>query len=105
MITQLVSKTSKIQSPIVPKTSILKCSRKGERVLLRWKKKKGVSYQVQWSTNVKFKKAHKKKVKKNCYVTSNKKSGKRYYVRVRCVKKKNGVNYYGKWSKVKKVSV
>ncbi|MFR1029075.1 MAG: hypothetical protein ACLSD6_07770 [Clostridium sp.] len=30
------------------------------------------------------------------------KSGKRYYVRVRCVKKKNGVNYYGKWSKVKK---
>lgn len=52
-----------------------------------------------------LRKAHKKKVKKNCYVTSNKKSGKRYYVRVRCVKKKNGVNYYGKWSKVKKVSV
>lgn len=105
MITQLVSKTSKIQAPIVPKTSILKCSRKGKRVLLRWKKKKGVSYQVQWSANAKFKKAHKKKVKKNCYVISNKKSGKRYYVRVRCVKKKNGVNYYGKWSKVKKVSV
>ena len=72
MITQLVSKTSKIQSPIVPKTSILKCSRKGKRVLLRWKKKKGVSYQVQWSANAKFKKAHKKKVKKNCYVISNK---------------------------------
>lgn len=105
MITQLVSKTSKIQSPIVPKTSILKCSRKGERVLLRWKKKKGVSYQVQWSTNVKFKKAHKKKVKKNYYVISNKKIGKNYYVRVRCVKKKNGVIYYGKWSKVKKVSM
>ena len=105
VITQLVSKTSKIQSPIVPKTSILKCSKKGKRVQFRWKKKKGVSYQVQWSANAKFKKAHKKKVKKNCYVTSNKKSGKRYYVRVRCVKKKNGVNYYGKWSKVKKVSV
>lgn len=105
MITQLVSKTSKIQSPIVPKTSILKCSRKGKRVLLRWKKKKGVSYQVQWSTNVKFKKAHKKKVKKNYYVISNKKIGKNYYVRVRCVKKKNGVIYYGKWSKVKKVSM
>lgn len=105
VITQLVSKTSKIQSPIVPKTSILKCSKKGKRVQFRWKKKKGVSYQVQWSANAKFKKAHKKKVKKNCYVISNKKSGKRYYVRVRCVKKKNGVNYYGKWSKVKKVSV
>lgn len=57
-------------------------------MLLRWKKKKGVSYQVQWSTNVKFKKAHKKKVKKNYYVISNKKIGKNYYVRVRCVKKK-----------------
>lgn len=105
VITQLVSKTSKIQSPIVPKTSILKCSKKGKRVQFRWKKKKGVSYQVQWSANAKFKKAHKKKVKKNCCVISNKKSGKRYYVRVRCVKNKNGVNYYGKWSKVKKVSV
>lgn len=105
VITQLVSKASKIQSPIVPKTSILKCSKKGKRVQLRWKKKKGVSYQVQWSENAKFKKAHKKKVKKNCYVISNKKSGKKYYVRVRCVKKKNGVFYYGKWSKVKKVSV
>jgi len=61
--------------------------------------------QVQWSTNVKFKKAHKKKVKKNYYVISNKKIGKNYYVRVRCVKKKNGVIYYGKWSKVKKVSM
>ncbi len=105
VITQLVSKASKIQSPIVPKTSILKCSKKGKRVQLRWKKKKGVSYQVQWSANAKFKKAHKKKVKKNCYVISNKKSGKKYYVRVRCVKKKNGVFYFGKWSKVKKVSV
>ena len=46
-----------------------------------------------------------KDTEKNCYMISNKKSGKRYYVRVRCVKKKNGVNYYGKWSKVKKVSV
>ena len=36
---------------------------------------------------------------------SYKKIGKNYYVRVRCVKKKNGVIYYGKWSKVKKVSM
>lgn len=105
MITQMVSKTSKIKALTVPQTTFLKCKRCNSKIRLVWKKKKGVSYQVQWSMNASFKKAHKKKVRKTAYTIRNVRKKKKYYIRIRCIQKKKGLVYYGKWSKVKKVSV
>lgn len=103
VITQMVSKTSKIKSPIISQTEFLKVKKSGKRVRLLWKKKKEKWYQIQWSTSSKFKNPHKKKIRKNLYVIKKGRRKKIYYVRVRCLKKVNGSLYYGKWSRLKKI--
>lgn len=65
---------------------------------------KGCNYQIQLSTDKKFKKSV-KKINTNSTSKGYTKSykGKRVYVRVRVYKKINGKTVYGKWSKVKSI--
>ena len=69
--------------------------------------KNAKKYQIQISTNKKFKKNVKKYTsKKTIYKFKNLKSKKTYYVRVRGYKVlKNGKKVYGSWSKTKKLKV
>ena len=63
-------------------------------------------YQIQYSTNKKFKKAKTKTVngyKKNKITIKKLKSKKKYYVRVRTILKLKGKTSYSKWSKAKTV--
>lgn len=63
-------------------------------------------YQIQYSTNKKFKKAKTKTVngyKKNKITIKKLKSKKKYYVRVRTILKIKGKTSYSKWSKIKTV--
>ena len=79
-----------------------------KQITVKWAKKSGDGYQIQYSTSKNF------KSKKSVTIKSSKtvskkikklKSKKTYYVRVRAYKKANGKNYYGAWSKVKKAKV
>lgn len=82
---------------------------KKKAVVVTWKAVKDVTgYQIQISTNKKFKKnkktitvAKKKATKKTL---KKLKAKKKYYVRVRAYKVINGKKVYGKWSKVKTVT-
>ncbi len=82
---------------------------KKKALVVTWKAVKNVTgYQIQISTNKKFKKnkktvtvAKKKATKKTI---KKLKSKKKYYVRVRAYKIINGKKVYGKWSKVKTVT-
>lgn len=98
---------------IIPKgTTILeKLTAKKKEFTVKWKKqlKSTTGYQVQYSTNKKFKKKKTivktvKKVKTTKLVVKNLKAKKKYYVRVRTYKTVNGKNYYSNWSKVKNVT-
>ena len=63
-------------------------------------------YEIQISTNKKFKKAKKVKIKKikTTKLTVKKlKKNKKYYVRMRAYRKYNGKNYYSVWTKTKSV--
>ncbi len=79
------------------------------KILVKYKKGKNINgYQVQYSTNKKFKKAKSVKVKNKKTVKAkikNPKAGKTYYVRVRTYKKVGKAYYYSKWSKAKTVKV
>ena len=101
---------SKHPTDISPKESSLKgkITAKSKAFTVKWKKQTDVSgYQIQYSTNKKFKKGTKiKTVKKsNATKTTIKKlkAGKKYYVRIRTYKTVNGTNYYSAWSKSKSV--
>lgn len=78
---------------------------------VKWSKQTDVSgYQIQYSTNKKFRKKGTKikTVKKPSAVkvTIKKlKAGKKYYVRIRTYKTVNGKDYYSGWSKAKTVKV
>ncbi len=98
------------------KAASLKKVKKGKKSFVAtWTKVSGVDgYQIQYSTNKKFKKMLKgkkqvvKKVKVKKAKTTKKKikklkAKKTYYVRIRAYKKINGKVKYSKWSKVKKV--
>lgn len=82
---------------------------KGRKASLKWKKVKGISgYEIQISMNKKFtKKVKLKKVKAK--VTKNivkkLKKNKKYYFRIRTVKKIGSVTIYGVWSKMKKLKI
>lgn len=69
--------------------------------------KQTTGYQVQWSTDKKFKKAVKSKLVKGAKKTSLKvgklKAKKTYYVKVRAYKQVGKTKYYSAWSKVQKV--
>ncbi len=94
-----------IQKP--GKITGLSVSVKKKKMTVSWKKKSSISgYQLQYAQNKKFTKKKKTKNIQN-YLRKKTVTGlqrkKTYYVRVRAYKKVSGKNYYGKWSKVKKV--
>ena len=97
-----------LEYSIIPKgTAITKTASKKKAVYLKWKKQtKQISgYQIQYSTDKKFKK-NKKTVniynpKKTSYTLRKLKSNKKYYVRIRTFE--DTYNLYSPWSKVKKV--
>ena len=80
-----------------------------KKFTVQWKKdKKADGYQVQYSTDKKFKKNVKSVnvSKKSTKATVKKlKKGKTYWVRVHSYKKINGKKYYSGWGKVKSVKV
>ena len=88
----------------IPSTSISSIKVKNEAITVKWKKKSGITgYQIQYSTNSKFKKGNKSIKIKNAKTVSKKitklKAAKKYYVRIRTYKGKK----YSKWSKVKSI--
>ena len=105
--TGTVSKTFKIK----PKgTSIKKLTTGSKRFKATWKAQKTqtTGYEVQYSTNSKFKSGNKKvKIKKNKTISTTVKKlkgKKKYYVRIRTYKSVNGKKIYSDWSKSKKVT-
>lgn len=88
----------------LPATSITSLSAKDNGFTVKWKKKTKITgYQIQYSTNSKFKKGNKSIKIKNAKTISKKitklKAAKKYYVRIRTYKGKK----YSKWSKVKSI--
>ncbi|MGN1218151.1 MAG: hypothetical protein ACI4TD_09250, partial [Phocaeicola sp.] len=84
-------------------------SKSSKKIKLTLKKIKGAKgYQIQISTNKKFKKKLVKKTVKKVNVTIKSKkivNKKKLYARVRTYKVINGKKYYSKWSKAKKVKI
>lgn len=92
----------------LPTVGILSLSVKENTVTVKWKKKsKIMGYQIQYSTDSKFKKNKKsikiKKAKTTSKKISNLKESKKYYFRIRTYKSTNKKTRYSKWSKVKSI--
>lgn len=92
----------------LPTVGISSLSVKENTVTVKWKKKsKIMSYQIQYSTDSKFKKNKKsikiKKAKTTSKKISNLKESKKYYFRIRTYKSSNKKTRYSKWSKVKSI--
>lgn len=92
----------------LPTVGISSLSVKENTVTVKWKKKsKIMGYQIQYSTNSKFKKNKKsikiKKAKTTSKKISNLKESKKYYFRIRTYKSSNKKTRYSKWSKVKSI--
>ena len=88
----------------MPTTTITSIKAQNKAFTVKWKKKSSITgYQIQYSTNSKFKKNNKKIKIKNAKTISKKitklKVAKKYYVRIRTYKGKK----YSKWSKVKSI--
>ena len=88
----------------MPTTTITSVKSQSKAFTVKWKKKSGITgYQIQYSTNSKFKKRNKSIKIKNAKTISKKitklKAAKKYYVRIRTYKGKK----YSKWSKVKSI--
>lgn len=88
----------------MPTTTITSVKSQSKAFTVKWKKKSGITgYQIQYSTNSKFKKGNKSIQIKNAKTISKKitklKVAKKYYVRIRTYKGKK----YSKWSKVKSI--
>ncbi len=105
-----ISKTFDIE----PKgTSVSKVSVGKKKAVVKWKKqtKQTTGYQIQYSTDKKFRKGNKtvtiKKNKTTSKTITKLKYKKKYYVRIRTYKKakygKKYVNVYSSWSKAKSV--
>ncbi len=78
-------------------------------ITIKWKKKSNITgYQIQYSTNSKFKKGNKtikiKKAKTVSKKITGLKPSKKYYVRIRTYKIVNKKTYYSSWSKKKNVT-
>ena len=102
--------TKKVTIYAVPgKRDIKKLSSGKKKLTVQWKKdNRSDGYQVQYTTDKKFKKAKsivigKKQTTKQ--TIKKLKTGKKYYVRIRSYKKINGKKYYGTWSSKKTVKV
>ena len=88
----------------LPSTSISIIKVQNQAFTVKWKKKSSITgYQIQYSTNSKFKKENKtikiKKAKTVSKKITGLKPSKKYYVRIRTYKGKK----YSKWSKVKSI--
>ena len=88
----------------IPTTTITSVKAQSKAFTVQWKKKSGITgYQIQYTTNSKFKKGNKSIKIKNAKTISKKitklKAAKKYYVRIRTYKGKK----YSKWSKVKSI--
>ena len=101
--------TTKNTETVKPKkTSIKKLSKGKKKFTVTWAKVSGVKgYQIQYSSDKKFKKNNKSvtvtKQKTTKATVKKLKSKKKYYVRVRTYKTVNGKKLYSSWSKVKSV--
>lgn len=101
--------TTKNTETVKPKkTSIKKLSKGKKKFTVTWAKISGVKgYQIQYSSDKKFKKNNKSvtvtKQKTTKATVKKLKSKKKYYVRVRTYKTVNGKKIYSSWSKVKSV--
>ena len=90
----------------MPTTTITSVKSQSKAFTVKWKKKSSITgYQIQYSTNSKFKKGNKSIKIKNAKTVSKKitklKSNKKYYVRIRTYQGKK----YSKWSKVKSIKI
>lgn len=90
----------------MPTTTITSVKSQSKAFTVKWKKKSGITgYQIQYSTNSKFKKGNKSIKIKNAKTISKKitklKVAKKYYVRIRTYKGKK----YSSWSKKKCIIV
>ena len=90
----------------MPTTTITSIKAQNKAFTVKWKKKSGITgYQIQYSTNSKFKKNNKIIKIKNAKTVSKKitklKASKKYYVRIRTYQGKK----YSKWSKVKSIKI
>ena len=88
----------------MPTTTITSVKAQSKAFTVKWKKKSNITgYQIQYSTNSKFKKGNKSIKIKSAKTVSKKitklKVAKKYYVRIRTYKGKK----YSKWSKVKSI--
>lgn len=101
--------TTKNTETVKPKkTSIKKLSKGKKKFTVNWAKVSGVKgYQIQYSSDKKFKKNNKSvtvaKQKTTKATVKKLKSKKKYYVRVRTYKTVSGKKIYSSWSKVKSV--
>ena len=97
--------SKKVTVKVSPKKQSVKSVKvvKGKKLTVKWAKDKMASgYQVQISTDKKFKKNMKSKnLAKTSYTFTKLKTGKKYYVRMRSYKKSGKETLYGTWSKVK----
>lgn len=101
--------SKKVKVQVVPRKPSIKAGASGKKAIkVTWKKdSKSTGYQLQLTTDKKYKKGIKsitvKKNKTTSY-TAKKLSGKKtYYVRFRSYKTVSGKKYYSDWSSVKKV--
>lgn len=89
--------------------NVLNGSKGSRSLIVTWNQnKKASGYQLQWSTNKKFKGAKKLNVKQKTSVIAflnGLQANKTYYVRVRSYKKVDGKKYYSPWSSAKKETV
>lgn len=103
--------TKTLNYTIKPKGTTLKkltAGKKQFKAIWKAQKTQTTGYEIQYSTNKKFKSGNKKaKVKKNKTTSSTikkLKAKKKYYVRIRTYKTVNGKKIYSDWSKAKKVT-
>lgn len=90
-------------------TTITSVKAENKTIKVKWKKRANITgYQIQYSTNSKFKKGNKSIKIKSAKTVSKKitklKSNKKYYVRIRTYKIVNKKTYYSSWSKKKNVT-
>ena len=98
--------TTTVFATNIPSTTITSVKTKSAAFTIKWKKKTNIAgYQIQYSTNSKFKKGNKtikiKKAKTVSKKITGLKPSKKYYVRIRTYKGKK----YSKWSKVKSAKI
>ena len=101
--------TTTVFATNIPSTTITSVKTKSEAFTIKWKKKTNIAgYQIQYSTNSKFKKGNKtikiKKAKTVSKKITGLKPSKKYYVRIRTYKIVNKKTYYSNWSKKKNVT-